>query len=302
VAAASRLYTPSSIVQELSGGLHSHTGYTLGLAIPGSAHSVLPFAVHRRGEDFAVSVYDSNYPGTTQEILVDPGSERWTYAPALPTVAGDVWEGGLGTMELTPMSIRALPARAPFDASMLALSPVSGASPASVTLLVTSPDPSARLGVALRIKGRTIDVSEPGATLPRGVTARRILGAGPTGSGVSVSIDRGQVPSFAAAPIVRHSAGLLTPTTISIDAPERPRITVRSPNTLQADGVVIESSAAAQFILVSGKPLNEPIAQYGPFVMNSQQEIYQALADFRDGRLGEAAGSRPRPGASCRTP
>jgi redox-sensitive bicupin YhaK (pirin superfamily) len=73
-------------------------------------------------------------------------------------------------------------------------------------------------------------------------------------------------------------------------------------NTLQADGVVIESSAAAQFILVSGKPLNEPIVQYGPFVMNSQQEIYQALADFRDGRLGEAAGSQPRPGASCRTP
>jgi redox-sensitive bicupin YhaK (pirin superfamily) len=73
-------------------------------------------------------------------------------------------------------------------------------------------------------------------------------------------------------------------------------------NTLQADGVVIESSEAAQFILVSGKPLNEPIVQYGPFVMNSQQEIYQALADFRDGRLGEAAGSRPRPGASCRTP
>jgi len=62
-------------------------------------------------------------------------------------------------------------------------------------------------------------------------------------------------------------------------------------NTLQADGVVIEASANAQFILVSGKPLKEPIVQYGPFVMNSQQEIYQALADFRDGRLGEAAGS-----------
>ncbi|NBS97814.1 MAG: pirin family protein, partial [Betaproteobacteria bacterium] len=62
-------------------------------------------------------------------------------------------------------------------------------------------------------------------------------------------------------------------------------------NTLQADGVVIDASADAQFILVSGKPLKEPIVQYGPFVMNSQQEIYQALADFRDGRLGEAAGS-----------
>ncbi|NQW72889.1 MAG: hypothetical protein HQ453_09170, partial [Actinobacteria bacterium] len=83
-ASSSRLYSPSSIVQELSGGLLSNTGYTLGLAIPGSAHSVLPFAVHRRGEDFAVSVYDSNYPGTTQEILVDPRSERWTYAPGAP--------------------------------------------------------------------------------------------------------------------------------------------------------------------------------------------------------------------------
>ena len=60
-------------------------------------------------------------------------------------------------------------------------------------------------------------------------------------------------------------------------------------NTPQADGVVIEASADAQFILVSGKPLKEPIVQYGPFVMNTKEEIYQALADFRDGRLGESA-------------
>ena len=60
-------------------------------------------------------------------------------------------------------------------------------------------------------------------------------------------------------------------------------------NTPQADGVVIEASADARFILVSGKPLKEPIVQYGPFVMNTKEEIYQALADFRDGRLGESA-------------
>ncbi len=233
-AVSSRLYTPSSIVQELSGGLLANTGYTLGLAVPGAARSVLPFAVHRSGEEFAVSVYDGNYPGTTQEILVDPRSERWRYAPGAPTRSVDAWEGGMGTMELTPMSIRALPARAPFDASMLALSPVSGASEASVTVLVTSPDPSARLGVALTIKGTTLDVSETGAKLPRGVTVRRILGAGPAGSGVTVTIDRGQVPSFAAAPIAWKSAGSLIPTTMSIDAPGRPRITVRSPNTLGA--------------------------------------------------------------------
>ena len=60
-------------------------------------------------------------------------------------------------------------------------------------------------------------------------------------------------------------------------------------NEAQADGVVIESSADARVLLISGQPLNEPIVQYGPFVMNSQDEIYQALSDFRDGRLGEAA-------------
>jgi hypothetical protein len=36
---------------------------------------------------------------------------------------------------------------------------------------------------------------------------------------------------------------------------------------------------------VAGQPLNEPIAQYGPFVMNSHQQIFQAVEDYRAGRL-----------------
>jgi len=56
-------------------------------------------------------------------------------------------------------------------------------------------------------------------------------------------------------------------------------------NDAHADGVVIESSSDARMLLIAGQPLNEPIAQYGPFVMNTEQEIYQALNDFRDGRL-----------------
>lgn len=56
-------------------------------------------------------------------------------------------------------------------------------------------------------------------------------------------------------------------------------------NDAQADGVKIEAAGEARILLIAGRPLNEPIAQYGPFVMNTKKEIYQALNDFRDGRL-----------------
>lgn len=51
------------------------------------------------------------------------------------------------------------------------------------------------------------------------------------------------------------------------------------------DGVVIEAEQATRALLVAGRPLNEPIAQYGPFVMNTEQEIYQAIKDMRAGTL-----------------
>jgi redox-sensitive bicupin YhaK (pirin superfamily) len=53
-----------------------------------------------------------------------------------------------------------------------------------------------------------------------------------------------------------------------------------------SDGDYIQASAAnesVRFLLVSGKPLDEPIARYGPFVMNTQEEIQQALEDLRNG-------------------
>jgi redox-sensitive bicupin YhaK (pirin superfamily) len=57
-------------------------------------------------------------------------------------------------------------------------------------------------------------------------------------------------------------------------------------NTPDSDGVVLTGGAeGARAILIAGQPLNEPIAQYGPFVMNSNEEIFQAVEDFRAGRL-----------------
>ena len=57
-------------------------------------------------------------------------------------------------------------------------------------------------------------------------------------------------------------------------------------NAPGSDGIVLQAGPqATRAILVAGRPLNEPIAQYGPFVMNTQQEIFQAVEDFRAGRL-----------------
>lgn len=55
---------------------------------------------------------------------------------------------------------------------------------------------------------------------------------------------------------------------------------------LSEDGEIqLNTQAGARVLLIAGKPLGEPIVQYGPFVMNSREEIEQALRDFRDDKL-----------------
>ncbi len=57
-----------------------------------------------------------------------------------------------------------------------------------------------------------------------------------------------------------------------------------------SDGVVLRAGATnhspARALLIAGRPLNEPIAQYGPFVMNTPEQIRQAVHDFQNGKLG----------------
>lgn len=51
--------------------------------------------------------------------------------------------------------------------------------------------------------------------------------------------------------------------------------------------ILLDTSTPATLLLLSGKPIEEPVVGYGPFVMNSQQEIDVALKDFHEGRFGK---------------
>jgi quercetin 2,3-dioxygenase len=53
------------------------------------------------------------------------------------------------------------------------------------------------------------------------------------------------------------------------------------------DEVSIDSNDGAELLLIAGVPLNEPVARYGPFVMNTPGEIRQAMLDCQSGRFGE---------------
>ena len=56
-------------------------------------------------------------------------------------------------------------------------------------------------------------------------------------------------------------------------------------NAQDSDGVTLSTTVGARLIMIAGKPLNEGIVQYGPFVMNTEHEIHEAINDFRNGRL-----------------
>jgi len=136
----------------------------------------------------------------------------------------------------------------------------------------------------------------PEYTTPEGVTVRVIAGSSNGVAGamtrevtepVYLDIHLPAGANFATAVPATHNAfiyvyrGAVRVGETQLES-QRMGILSNSPGT---EGVALSASADARLILVAGKPLNEPIVQYGPFVMNTQEEINQALDDYRNGRF-----------------
>lgn len=74
---------------------------------------------------------------------------------------------------------------------------------------------------------------------------------------------------------------------IAVQGPGAATLLPKGRLALLGDGeaVALASPGGGRALLLAGKPLGEPVVQYGPFVMNTQAEIEQALSDYRDGAL-----------------
>jgi redox-sensitive bicupin YhaK (pirin superfamily) len=78
---------------------------------------------------------------------------------------------------------------------------------------------------------------------------------------------------------------------LELGAPGAARKLAKSTAAILSPGDRVEARAGAdgaRFILLAARPLNEPVVQYGPFVMNTREEINQALQDYASGRLASA--------------
>jgi redox-sensitive bicupin YhaK (pirin superfamily) len=106
--------------------------------------------------------------------------------------------------------------------------------------------------------------------------------------------------AFEAAVPAGHNAFLYAYEGDAVVGTERKPLPHRAAGLLSdGDTVRIEAGeSGARVLLLAGKPIREPIVQYGPFVMNTREEIEQAIADYQSGALSKEQVKRIRVAAS----
>ena len=239
--------SPTEIASALIDGLNDGAGYTLGIYSDDGGHAVTPLGVSLEGDQVAISIYDNNYPGTVQRVMIDPDAETWSYAGGTtePNAPTDGWAGGTGTIELTPMKSRALPAPAPFAETG------SGGrnSAKNQTILVTSPDPNTLAGAVLTLGGQTYDLTDPNTTPPSGVRVRDVRGNTLKSGSTVVDIDTEVVRDYGITATTTNPSGATVPVTMSIDAVGKPRISMRAESPSGDDGVATFTSGASGAVI-----------------------------------------------------
>jgi len=136
----------------------------------------------------------------------------------------------------------------------------------------------------------------PTAALPGGAKARVVSGR--VGDVVGPIAERATAPLFvevqipaggeAVIPVPRGHEGFVYPFegSVSVGASGSERALVRGELAVLGEGESVRlrsTGEAARALVVAGKPLNEPVVQYGPFVMNTSEQIQQAIRDFQRG-------------------
>jgi len=230
-AADSRRKSPLLLVDQLIQGLANSLGYTLGMYYQSQGHSVTPFAVTNRDDNFVIHVYDNNFPNKRREILVNKTTDTWTYLNASTSIDGTPidWTGKIGSLELTSMSSRQGPFTCPFctipDKETPTLVSLTSRDPQNLGFLrITSRKGNAEFtpfGFTSTIDGATVDIGKGSGglvtiELPSDLTDFDVYvthqPSSPTAGDVILSIDR---PGYARAQI----AGNLARPTNSNDKP-----------------------------------------------------------------------------------
>jgi hypothetical protein len=155
--------------------------------------------------------------------------------------------------------------------------------------------PAGEIPVIQLPQGGEVKVIAGTLTLDGNATSGPVNGGGAKLSTDPMYLDVG-LPAgaqFSAPVTVGHNAFLYAyEGSAEIGAPgATQRLPYRAAGVLSdGDGVRVKAGAeGVRFLLLAARPLREPVVQYGPFVMNTREEIEQALADYRDGRLASVA-------------
>ena len=77
--------------------------------------------------------------------------------------------------------------------------------------------------------------------------------------------------------------------TIQVNGDTVLRATEMATLATEGGGVTIEANNDAKILLLAGQPIDEPVVGYGPFVMNTREEIERAIDDFNSGKFGRMA-------------